>query len=123
MSLIVNQAKTIDSTLPATMTEDTLSHGKEEYIYFSAKSGNTKHLSYILRNYFILALIYFCINIFSKNKGLRFKKIIFCNFCNFSLFLQNPKQSYSFLSENYTTESIKLQQNLGNINRNSRYLN
>ena len=32
--LIVNQAKTIDGTLPTTMAEDSLSYGKEEYISF-----------------------------------------------------------------------------------------
>ena len=71
MPLIVNQAKTIDGTLPTTMAEDSLSYGKEEYISFSVTSENTKHFSYILWNYFILALISFCVNIFSKNKGLR----------------------------------------------------
>ena len=90
MSLIVNQAKTIDSTLPATMTEDSLSHAKEEYISFSVKSENTKHLNYILRNYFILALISFCINIFSKNKGLRFKKLFFAIFVIFLCFCKIP---------------------------------
>ena len=71
----VNQAKTIDGTLPTTMAEDSLSYGKEEYISFSVTSENTKHLDHILRNYFILALISFCVNIFSKNKGLRFTKL------------------------------------------------
>ena len=92
--LIVNPAKTIDGMLPTTMTEDSLSYGKEEYISFPVTSENTKHLDYILWNYFILALISFCVNIFSKNKDLRLTKLFFCNFCNFSLFLQNPKQSY-----------------------------
>ena len=77
--LIVNQAKTINGTLPTTMAEDSLSYRKEEYISFSVTSENTKYLDYILRNYFILTLI-------SQN--------FFCNFCNFSLFLQNPEQSY-----------------------------
>ena len=51
--LIVNQAKTIDGTLPTTMAEGRLSYGKEEYISFSVTSENTKHLDYIIRNYFI----------------------------------------------------------------------
>ena len=94
MPLIVNQAKTIDGTLPTTMADDSLSYGKEEYISFSVTSENTKHLDYILPNYFILALISFCVNIVSKNKGFRFTKLFFAIFCNFSLFLQNPEQSY-----------------------------
>ena len=64
--LIVNQAKTIDGTLTTTMVQDSLSYGKEEYISFSLTSENTKHLDYILQIYFILALISFCVNIFSK---------------------------------------------------------
>ena len=86
MPLIVNQAKTIDGALPTTVAEDSLSYGKEEYISFSVTSKNTKHLDHILRNYLILTLISFCVNIFSKNNIL--------NFCNFSLFLQNLEQSY-----------------------------
>ena len=68
MPLIVNQANTIDGTLPMTMAEDSLNYGKEEYISFFVTSENSKHLDYILRNYFILALISFCINIFSKKQ-------------------------------------------------------
>ena len=125
MPLIVNQAKTIDGMLPMTMAEDSLNYGKEEYISFSVTSENTKHLDYILQNYFILALISFCINIFSKNKGLRFTKlffaisVIFLCFCKIA---NNPIDSdlkTCSKTEFYTTESIKLQENLGNINRNS----
>ena len=125
VSLIVNQAKTIDGTLPTTMAEDSLSYGKEEYISFSVTSENTKHLDYILRNYFILALTSFCVDIFSKNKGLRFTKLFFAIFVIFLCFckiLNNPIDSdlkTCSKTEFYTTESIKLQENLGNINRNS----
>ena len=125
MPLIVNQAKTIDGALPTTMTEGSLSYEKEEYISFSVTSKNTKHLDYILRNYLILTLISFCINIFSKNKGLRLTKLFFKIFVIFLCFckiLNNPIDSdlkTCSKTEFYTTESIKLQENLGNINRNS----
>ena len=125
MPLIVNQAKTIDGTLPTTMAEDSLSYGKEEYISFSVTSENTKHLDYILQYYFILALISFCINIFSKNKGLRLTKLSFAIFVILLCFckiLNNPIDSdlkTCSKTEFYTTELIKLQENLGNINRNS----
>ena len=88
--LIVNQEKAIDGTLPTTMAEDSLSYGKEEYISFSVTSENTKHLDYILWNYFILALISFCVNIFSKNKGLRFTKLFFAIFVIFLCFWKIP---------------------------------
>ena len=125
MPLIVNQAKTIDGMLPMTMAEDSLNYGKEEYISFSVTSENTKHLDYILQNYFILALISFCINIFSKNKGLRFTKLFFAIFLIFLCFCKIPNNPIDSdlktcsKTEFYTTESIKLQENLGNINRNS----
>ena len=123
--LIVNQAKTIDGALPTTMGEDSLSYGKEGYISFSVTSKNTKHLDYTLRNYLILTLISFCVNIFSKNKGLRFTKLSFAIFVIFLCFCKisnNPIDSdlkTSSKTEFYTTESIKLQENLGNTNRNS----
>ena len=129
MPLIVNQAKTIDGTLLTTMAEDSLSYGKEEYISVSVTSENTKHLDYILRNYFILALISFCVNIFPKNKGLRFTKLFFAIFVIFLCFWKIPNNPIDSdlktcsKTEFCTTESIKLQENLGNINRNSRYLN
>ena len=123
MPLLVNQAKSIDGTLPTTMAEDSLSYGKEEYISFSVTSENAKHLDYILRNYFILALISFCVNIISKNKGLRFTKLFFAIFVIFLCFCKIPNnpidsdlKTYS-KTEFYTI--IKLQENLGNINRNS----
>ena len=125
MPLIVNQAKTIDGTLPATMAEDSLSYGKEEYISFSVTSENTKHLDYILWNYFILALISFCVNILSKSKGLRLTKLFFEIFVIFLCFCKIPNNPIDSdmktcsKTEFYTTESIKLQENLGNINRNS----
>ena len=84
--LIVNQAKTIDGALPTTMAEDSLSYGEEEYISFSVTSKNTKHLDYILRNYLILTLNSFCVNIFSKNKGLRLTKLFFAIFVIFLCF-------------------------------------
>ena len=123
--LIVNQAKTIDGTLPTTMAEDSLSYGKEEYISFFVTSESTKHLHYILRNYFILALISFCVNIFSKNKGQRFTKLFFAIFVIFLCFCKIPNNHIDSdlktcsKTEFYTTKSIKLQENLGNINRNS----
>ena len=121
--LIVNQAKTIDGALPTTMAEDSLSYGKEEYISFSVTSKNTKHLDYILWNYLILKLISFCVNIFSKNKGLT--KLFFAIFVIFLCFCKIPNNPIDSdlktcsKTEFYTTESIKLQENLGNINRNS----
>ena len=125
MPLIVNQAKIIDGTLPTTMAEDSLSYGKEEYISFPVTSENTKHLDYILQNYFILALISFCINIFSKNKGPRFTKLFFAIFVICLCFCKIPNNPIDSdlktcsKTEFYTTKSIKLQENLGNINRNS----
>ena len=111
--LIVNQAKTIDGMLPMTMAEDSLSYGKEEYISFSFTSENTKHLDYILRNYFILALISFCVNIFSKNKGLRLTKLSFAIFVIFLCFCKIPNNPIDSdlktcsKTEFYPTESIK----------------
>ena len=107
------------------MTEDSLSYGKEEHISFSVTSENTKHLDYIIRNYFILALISFCVNIFSKNKSLRLTKLYFAIFVIFLCFCKIPNNPIDSdlktcsKTEFYTTESIKLQENLGNINRNS----
>ena len=125
MPLTVNRAKTIDDTLPTTMAEDSLSYGKEEYISFSVTSENTKHLDYILRNYFVLALISLCVNIFSKNKGLRLTKLFFVILVIFLCFCKIPNNPIDSdlktcsKTEFYTTESMKLQENLGNINRNS----
>ena len=107
------------------MAEDSLIFGKDEYISFSVTSENFKHLDYILRNYFILALISFCVNIFSKSKGLRFTKLFFAIFVIFLCFCKIPNNPIDYdlkkcsKTEFYTAKSIKLQENLGNINRNS----
>ena len=77
------------------------------------------------RNYLILGLSYFMVNIFCKNRIINTTKLffsIFIIFVNFYKFPNNQIDSdlkYCSKFEFYHTESIKLQENFSNITRNT----
>ena len=82
-------------------------------------------MDYTLRNYLILILISFCTSILSRNRFLNFAKLfvlIFFFFLCFCKALNNSTDSkwkYCSKFEFYSSESIKLQENLNNVNRNT----
>ena len=83
-------------------------------------------MDYILRNYLILILISFCTSILSMNIFLNFAKLFFLIFFFFFLCFckalnnsADSKWKYCSKSEFYSSESIKLQENLNNVNRNT----
>ena len=81
--------------------------------------------NYILRNYLILTLISFSTSIFCKNRVLNFSKLFISIFVIFLCFCKAPNNSTdSDLKscskfEFYSSESLKLQENLNNVNRNT----
>ena len=107
------------------MAKDFSNQGHEIFISASVTPENITSLDYILRNYPILTLISFCSSIFRKNRVLKFPKLFFSIFVIFLCFCRAPNNSiYSDLkscskSEFYFSESIELQENLNNINRNT----
>ena len=72
-----------------------------------------------------MTLVFFRASIFCKNRVLNFSKVFILIFVIFLCFCKAPNnsidsdlKSYS-KSEFYSSESIKLQENLNNINRNT----
>ena len=91
----------------------------------SVTPENTMSLDYILQNYLILTLISFSTSIFCKNRVLNFSKLFISIFVIFLSFGKAPNNSTdsdlkSFSKfEFYSSESLKLQENLSNVNRNT----
>ena len=85
---------------------------------------NTESLDYVFRNYIILTLSYFFGNIFCKNKIINTTRLLLSIFIIFVSvkFPSNQIDSdlkYCSKFEVYHAKSVKLQDNLGIINRNS----
>ena len=107
------------------MAEDFSNYGQEVFIFVSVTLENTKPLDYILRNYLILTLTYFCASIFGKNRVLNFLKLFISIFVIFLCSCKAPNNSIdSDLKscskfEFYSLESITLQENPNSVNRNT----
>ena len=126
VSFDVDNLKTINSTFSLTITAEDFSNYRHEiFISASVTLENITSLDYILWNYLILALISFCTSIFSKNRVLKFSKLFFSNFVIFLSFYKAPNNpTDSDLkscteSEFSSSESINLQENQNNVNRNT----
>ena len=126
VSFDVDNVKTINGTFSlAIMAEDFSNYGHEVFISVSATPENTNSMDYILRNYLILWLISFCASIYCKNRVVNFSKLFFSIFVIFLCFCKAPNNSIdSDLKscpkfEFYSSESIKLQENLNNVKRNT----
>ena len=126
VSFGVDNVKTINGTYSLTiMAEDFSNYGQEVFIPVSVTPENTTSLDYILRNYLILTLISFSTTIFCKNRVLNFSKLFISIFVIFLCFCKAPNNSTdSDLKscskfEFYSSESLKLQENLNNVNRNT----
>ena len=126
VSFGVDNVKTINGTYSLTiMAEDFSNYGQEVFISVSVTPENTTPLDYILCNYLILTLIYFSTSIFCKNRVLNFSKLFISIFVIFLCFCKAPNNSTdSDLKscskfEFYSSESLKLQENLNNVNRNT----
>ena len=124
VSFGVDNVKTINGTYSLTvMAEDFSNYGQEVFISVSVIPENTKLLDYILRNYLILTLISF--SIFGKNRVLNFSKLFISIFVMFLCFCKAPNNSIDSDLKScskftfYSSESIKLQENLNNVNRNT----
>ena len=126
VSFGVDNVKTINGTYSLTiMAEDFSNYGQEVFISVSVTPGNTKSLYYIVWNYLTLTLISFFASIFGKSRVLNFSKLftsIFVTFLCFSKASNNSidsdlKSCSEF--EFYSSESLKLQENLNNVNRNT----
>ena len=106
------------------VAEDCSNYRHEIFISVSVTRENTTSLDYILRNYLILTIISFCASIFGKNRVLKFSKLFFSSFVTFLCFCKAPNNSIDSdlkpcsKSEFYSLESIKLQDQLNNVNRN-----
>ena len=119
VSFGVNNVKAINGIYSLMiMAEDFSNYGQEVFISVSVTSENTTSLDYILWNYLILKLISFCAGIFGKNRILSFSKLFASIFIIFLCFCKAPKNLIDFdlktcsKFEFYSSESIKLQENL-----------
>ena len=98
---------------------------QEVFISISVTPENTKSLDYILWNYLILTLISFCASIFCKDRVLNFWKLFIWIFVISLCFCKAPTSSIDSDLKScskfdfYSSESLKLQKNLNNINRNT----
>ena len=126
VSFGVDNVKTINGTYSLTiMAEDFSNYGQEVFISVSVTPENTTSLDYILRNYLILTLISFSTSIFCKNRVLNFSKLFISIFVIFLCFCKAPNNStdsdlkYCSKFEFYSSESLKLEENLNNFNRNT----
>ena len=126
VSFGADNVKSINGTFSLTiMAEDFLNYGEEVLISVSITPENTKSFDYILWIYLILTLISLGASIFSKNRVLNFSKlfisiiIIFLCFCkaSFNSIDSDLKSCPKF--KFYSLESIKLQENLKNVSRNT----
>ena len=86
---------------------------------------DTESLDYVFRNYIILTLSYFFRNIFCKNKIINTTRLLLSIFTIFVSVYKFPSNQigsdlkYCSKFEFYHAESVKLQNNLGIINRNT----
>ena len=105
------------------MAEDFSNFRQEVFIPVSVKPENTKLLDYILRNYLILTLVSFSTSMFCKNRDINFSKLFI--FVIFLCFCKSPNNSTdsdlksSSKFEFYSSDSLKLQENQNNVNRNT----
>ena len=117
----------LDGTLPvASMAAVRIDYWQERFMSVSdTPKEDTESLDYIFRNYIILTLSYFFGNIFCKNKTINTTRLllsIFIIFVSVYKFPSNQIDSdlkYCSKFEFYHAESVKLQDNLGIINRNT----
>ena len=117
----------LDGTLPvASMAGVSIDYWQERSMSVSdTPKEDTESLDYIFRNYLILTLSYFFGNIFCKNKIINTTRLLLSIFIIFvSVYKCPSNQSDSDLKycskfEFYHAESVKLQDNLGIINRNT----
>ena len=126
VSFDVDNVKTISGTFSLmNMAENFSNYGHEIFISVSVTPQNITSLDNIIWNYLILTLISFCASTFCKNRVLSFSKSFFSIFVIFLCFCKAPNNSIDFdlkscsKSEFYFSESIKLQENLNNVNRNT----
>ena len=124
----VSHSNTIlDGTLPvAFMAGVRIDYWQERSMsVFDTPKEDTESSDYIFRNYIILTLSYFFGNIFCKNKIINTTRLllsIFIIFVSVYKFPSNQSDSdlkYCSKFEFYHAESVKLQDNLGIINRNT----
>ena len=116
-----------DGTLPvACMAGVRIHYWQERFVSVSGTpKEDTESLDYIFHNYIILTLSYFFGNIFCKNKIISTTRLllsIFIIFVSVYKFPSNEIDSdlkYCSKFEFYHAESVKLQDNLGIINRNT----
>ena len=117
----------LDGTLPvASMAGVRIDYWQERFMSVcGTPKEDTESLDYIFRNYIILTLSYFFGNIFCKSKIINTTRLllsIFIIFVSVYKFPSNQIDSdlkYCSKFEFYHAESIKLQDNLGIINRNT----
>ena len=117
----------LDGTLPvASMAGVRIDYWQERSMSVSdTPKEDTESLDYIFRNYIVLTLSYFFGNIFCKNKIINTTRLLLSIFIIFvSVYKCPSNQSDSDLKycskfEFYHAESVKLQDNLGIINRNT----
>ena len=117
----------LDGTLPvASMAGVRIDYWQERFMSVSdTPKEDTESLDYVFRNYIILNLSYFFGNIFLKNKIINTTRLllsIFIIFVSVYKFPSNQIDSdlkYCSKFELYHAESVKLQDNLGIINRNT----
>ena len=117
----------LDGTLPvASMAGVRIDYWQERSMSVSdTPKKDTESLDYIFRNYIVLTLSYFFGNIFCKNKIINTTRLLLSIFIIFvSVYKCPSNQSDSDLKycskfEFYHAESVKLQDNLGIINRNT----
>ena len=119
VSFGVDNVKTINGTYSLTiMAEDFSNYGQELFISVSVAPENATSLDYILRNYLILKLISFSTSIFYKNRVLNFSKLFISIFVIFLCFCRAPNNSINSelkpcsKFDFYSSESLKLQENL-----------
>ena len=127
VSFGVDNVKSINGTYSLTIMAEVFSnYGQEVLISVPVTPENTKSLAYILRNYLILTLISFSASILCKNRVLNFSKNFISIFIIFLCFCKAPNNSIDAhlkscsKSEFCSSESLKLQENLNNINRHTR---
>ena len=115
----------LDGMLPvASMAGVRIDYWQERFMSVSdTPKEDTESLDYIFRNYIILALSFFFGNIFCKNKIINTTRLllsIFIIFVSVYKFPSNQSDSdlrYCSKFEFYHAKSVKLQDNLGIINK------
>ena len=103
-----------------------IDYGQERFMSVSdTPKEDTESLDYTFHNYIILTLSYFFGNIFCENKIINTTRlllsifIIFVSVYKFPSNKTNSDLKYCSKSEFYHAESVKLQDNVGILNRNT----